>query len=54
MNVEIGTEVVQFPGKEYINRIFLHYLISYTGKVGSQESTSVKNLSIGIRGVNKI
>jgi hypothetical protein len=23
MNVEIGTEAAQFPGKEYINRIFV-------------------------------
>jgi hypothetical protein len=23
MNVEIGTEAAQFPGKEYINEIFL-------------------------------
>jgi hypothetical protein len=32
MNVEIGTEAAQFPGKEYINGIFLavdrHYSMS--------------------------
>jgi hypothetical protein len=54
MNVEIGTEVVQFPGKEYINGIFLQCLISNMGKVGSQENTTGKNSSIGIRGVYKI
>ncbi len=37
MNVEIATEAAQFPGKEYINGIFLAVWLSWWemgGKVG--------------------
>jgi hypothetical protein len=40
MNVEIGTEAVQFPEKEYINEIFLAVyggLLSYPHESPSEE-----------------
>jgi hypothetical protein len=32
MNVEIGTEAAQFPGKEYINGIFLAVRVTSVNK----------------------
>jgi hypothetical protein len=38
MNVKIGTEAVQFPGKEYINGIFLAVFCSTTTAGGNVKS----------------
>jgi hypothetical protein len=46
MNVEIGTEAVQFPEKEYINGIFVaasggHYLLVLAKRMTSPPPSSV-------------
>ncbi len=43
MNVEIGTEAVQFPEKEYLNEIFVavhaERVLGASGRVGRPDSS---------------